>query len=103
VIARDAGVFSLKDKGSNCPNYIESTWKPGFSKIYTVLNNYYLASRGYTVLVSVGNSVRLVFTMESFLKGSGRNSMGIRAGFGAAIQAAYSPGSQSSLHTIFRI
>ena len=103
MIVRDAGVFLPKDKGSNCPNCIESTWKPGFSKIYTVLNNCCLASRGYTVLVGVGDLVRLVFTVESFLKGSGRNSMGIRAGFGAAIQAACLPGSQSSLHTIFRI
>ena len=103
MIVRDAGVFSPKDKGSNCPNYIESTWKPGFSKIYTVLNNCCLTSRGYTVLVGVGNSVRLVFTVELFLKGSGRNSIGIRVGFRAAIQAACSPGSQSSLYTIFRI
>jgi len=85
VIARDAGVFSPKDKGSNRPNYIESIWKPGFSKIYIVLNNCCLASRGYMVLVSVGDLVRLVFTMELFLKGSGRNSMGIRVGFRAAI------------------
>jgi len=93
VTVRDAGVFLLKDKGSNHPNYIELIWKPGFSKIYTVLNNCCLASRGYTVLVSVGNLVRLVFTVELFLKGSGRNSMGICAGFGAVIQAACSPGS----------
>ena len=66
-------------------------------------NNCCLAGRGYTVLVGVGDSVRLVFTVESFSKSSWRNSMGIRAGFGAAIQATCSPGSQSSLHTIFRI
>jgi len=69
---RDAGVFLLKDKGGNRPNYIELTWKPGFGKIYIVLNNCCLASRSYTVLVSIGNLIRLVFTIELFLKSSGR-------------------------------
>ena len=72
MIARDAGVFLPKDKGGNRPNYIESTWKPGFGKIYIVLNNCYLASRSYTVLVSIGDLVRLVFTIKSFSKSSKR-------------------------------
>ena len=103
MIVRKVGVFPLKDKGGNRPNCIESTWKPSFSKIYIVLNNHRLASGSYAVLVSIGNSVRLVFAPELFSKSSRRNSMGIRAGLGAAIQATYSPGSKSSLHTIFCI
>jgi len=79
------GVFLLKDKEGNRLNYIELTWKPSFSKIYIVLNNYRLASGSYAVLVSMGNLIRLVFTPEPFLKSSRRNSMGIRAGLGAAI------------------
>ena len=103
MIARKVGVFLLKDKGGNCPNRIELIWKPSFSKIYTVLNNRRLTSGSYTVLVYMGDLVRLVFALESFLKSSRRNSMGIRAGLGAAIQAACSPGSKSSLYTIFCI
>ena len=79
------GVFLLKDKGGNYPNYIESIWKPSFSKIYIVLNNCRLASGSYAVLVSMGDLVRLVFAPEPFLKSSRRNSMGIRVGLGAAI------------------
>jgi len=82
---RKVGVFLLKNKGGNCPNYIELTWKPSFSKIYTVLNNRRLASGSYAVLVSIGNLVRLVFALEPFSKSSRRNSMGIRAGLGAVI------------------
>ena len=101
MIAREVGIFPLKDEGGNRPNYIKSTWKPSFGKVYTVSNNCRLASGSYTVLVSVGDLVRLVFTPKSFLKGSRRNSMGMRVGLGAAIQATYSPGSKSSLHTVF--
>jgi len=103
VIARKVGVFPLKDKGGNRPNYIELTWKPSFSKIYIVLNNRRLTSGSYAVLVSMGNLVRLVFAPEPFSKSSRRNSMGIHIGLGAAIQATYSPGSKSSLYTIFCI
>jgi len=85
VIARKVGVFPLKDKGGNYLNRIESTWKLSFSKIYTVLNNRRLASGSYAVLVSIGDSVRLVFTLKLFLNSSRRNSMGIRVGLGAAI------------------
>ena len=103
MIVRKVGVFLLKDKGGNCLNYIESIWKPSFSKIYIVSNNYRLASGSYAVLVSMGDLVRLVFTLKPFLKSSRRNSMGIHIGLGAAIQATYSPGSKSSLHIIFYI
>jgi len=67
-----------------------------------VLNNRRLASGSYTVLVSVGDLVRLVFTLKSFLKGSRRNSIGICVGLGAAIQATCLLGSKSSLYTVFR-
>ena len=85
MIAREVGIFALKDKGGNCLNCIKLIWKPSFGKIYIVLNNRRLASGSYTVLVSMGNLVRLVFTLKLFLKGSRRNSMGIRVGLGAAI------------------
>ena len=85
MIAREVKVFLLKNKGGNCPNYIKSTWKPSFSKIYIVLNNRRLPSGTYTVLVSVGDLVRLVFALESFLKSGGRNSVSHRAGLGGVI------------------
>jgi len=83
-MATEVRVFPLKDKGGNCLNGIELTWKPSFSKIYAVSNNRRLPSRSNTVLVRVGDLVRLVFTIESFLKSS-RNSMGISANLGVAI------------------
>ena len=85
MIAREVRVFPPKNKGGNCPNRVKSTWKPSFSKIYIVSNNRRLPSGRYTVLVRVSDSVRLVFTMESFSKSSRRNSIGIRISLGVAI------------------
>ena len=68
-----------------------------------MLNNRRLTSGSYTVLVSIGDLVRLVFALEPFLKSSKKNPIGIHTGLGAAIQATYLLGSKSSLYTIFYI
>ena len=82
---REVKVFPLKDKKNNRPNYIKSIWKPSFSKIYIVLNNRHFPSRTYTVLVSIGDLVKLVFALKSFLKSSERNSISHRVGLGGII------------------
>jgi hypothetical protein len=85
VIVREVKVFLLKNKGGNRLNCVKLTWEPSFSKIYTVSNNRRLPSGSYTVLVRVGDLVRLVFTMELFSKSSRRNSIDIRVSLAVVI------------------
>jgi hypothetical protein len=51
------GRFVLKYKGGNSVNGAILIWKSSLSKVNTMLNYYILASRTYTILVSVGDLI----------------------------------------------
>ena len=86
-----------KNKCRNRPNCIVSTWKPGFSKINIMLSNCCLASWGNTILVDVGDLVRLRSTLKPPAESNWINLMSFRTSFGAFIESYCSPGFQSCL------
>jgi len=77
-------------------------WKPGVSKIYIVLSNYIFARNSNAILVSIGNFIRLLFSIKVILKCLRIYPMGFYVGFPAVIEARM-PGSSSNLYSLIAI
>jgi hypothetical protein len=89
-VPREVGVFAVQNNGGYYPDRVDSTWKSSIGKIYTVSNNCRFASWYNTILVDVGDLMRLVFTLETSSKSRGSNCIGVYTGFFTVIEAASS-------------
>jgi len=86
-------------------NYLKSMlaiWKPSVSKIYIVLSNYIFARNSNTILVSIGNFIRLLFSIKATLKYLRIYPIGFYIGFPAVIEARML-GSSSNLYSLVAI
>ena len=95
-------MFALQYKVRKGLNNAISTWKPGFSKIYTVSNYRILASRSYTILVGMGDFIRQLLSIEATAKYIWINFVCDCAGFFAFVVAQI-PGLSGQLYLIFCI
>ena len=88
-----------------CRNRLKSMlviWKPGVGKIYIVLGNYIFTSNSNTILVDMGDFIRLLFSIKATLKCLRIYPMGFCAGFPAVIKAR-TPGSNSNLYSLVAV
>jgi len=52
----------------NCLKSVLAIWKPGVGKIYIVLSNYIFARNSNAILVSIGDFIKLLFSIKVILK-----------------------------------
>ena len=81
---------------------ILAIWKPGVGKIYIVLSNCIFARNGNTILVGMGDFMRLLFSIKAMLKCLRIYPIGFYVGFPAVIKAR-TLGSNSNLYSLVAV
>jgi len=95
-------MLPFKHYRRNRSKSVLATWKPGVGKIYTVLSNCIFARNSDAILVSMGDFMRLLFSIKATSKCLRIYPMGFCAGFPAVVEARM-PGSSSNLYSLVAI
>ena len=87
-----------KNYRRNRSNSMLAIWKPGVSKIYTVFSNCIFAGNSNTILVGIGDFIRLLFSIKTTSKYLRIYPIGFYVGSPVIIKAR-TPGSSSNLYS----
>ena len=101
-VLRKVGILSSKHYHCNCSKSMLATWKPGVGKIYIVLSNCIFARNSDTILIGMGDFIRLLFSIKATSKCLRIYPVGFCVGFPAVIKAR-TPGSNSNLYSLVAV
>jgi len=101
-VLRKVSMLSFKHYYCNRLKSMLATWKPGVGRIYIVLSNYIFARNSNTILVSIGDFIRLLFSIKAMSKCLRIYPIGFYAGFPAVIKVRI-PGGSRNLYSLIAI